>query len=110
MSVAIRIPKNLHRAIPQTESVSGIVRKLLDHAEVHPESIPDALGTVGSIQPAREPAGRYAIYMTDEEGAKASLLAERHLLSLNQLVQILLEDLLHRAGRWPVDGDVDKPA
>lgn len=100
--IAIRIPPELHKAIPDTHSVSGMVRQMLASAVENPEAVVSAFATVGQISTTRSPDRRYAIYMTDEENAKASLVAERYLISLNQLVQILLEDLLCRAGRWPV--------
>ena len=108
MQYGVRIPPTLHSTIPTGQSVSGLIRQLLIDVIEHPETVAAALVNVYTITPSLEPAKRYAVYVPDEEYSKACIFAERYRLSLNQLIQILLEDLMFRAGRWPIG--IDKSA
>lgn len=101
MPAVIRIPSALHKAVPADVSFSSIVRELLTSAVNDPTVVINAMSSrlVFKKRP-EESTGRYAIYISDDEKKAAEELAELLLMSFNQLVQVLLEDLLFRAGRW----------
>jgi hypothetical protein len=103
MQYGIRIPPALHAAIPEGHSVSGLIRQLLSNAIEDPGAVLAAFSTLPQVDVDKTTPQRYALYLPDVEQAKASALAEKYRLSLNQLIQIMLEDLLFRAGRWPIE-------
>lgn len=102
MTTAVRIPPELYAALPAEYSTSSLIRELLAGAVADPLAVVSAFAARlhFDVPPTSEPK-RYAIYLPKEEYASASALASRFLLSFNQLVQVLLEDMLFRAGRWP---------
>lgn len=107
--IAIRIPQALHNAIPQDISVSSLVRQLLEQAVDNPGTVVAAMQTRLDFEPCTDPAQRYSVYLPEREKDEATPVAERFLLSLNQLIQILLEDTLHRAGVWPPASAAPEP-
>lgn len=101
MTINIRIPEALHQAIPKSPPVSSIIRNILADAVANPEALVEAIRNRQMYMSPQEDIKRYAIYLTDNERDEASRLAGRYLLSLNQLIQLLLEDVLFRAKVWP---------
>ena len=103
MAFHIRIAPSLHRSLPSGISVSAIVRNVINDAVDNPEALVSAFANrLNFVAPAEEDR-RYAIHISDAEREAGDILASRFNLSTNQMVQILLEDLMFRAGKWPVD-------
>lgn len=98
---AIRIPSALHSAIPQDLTVSSLVRQMLIEAVADPLVLASAFQSRAEFSAPQDDVKRYAIYLPDKEKEEATEVADRFLLSLNQMIQILLEDTLYRAGIWP---------
>lgn len=109
MATSIRIPTALHSAIPADLTVSGVIRSLLENAVEDPTALISAITNLPMIKADQGEVGRYAVYLPDAERMAADVLASSYRLSLSLLVQILLEDMLFRAGKWPVKPpEVDK--
>ena len=108
MTIALRIPETLHRALPAEVSISGMVRDLLTAAISNNEILAVAFANRAGYRAAQLDIKRYAVYLPKEEQEAAIELADRYLLSLNQLIQILLEDVMYRAGKWPMTNVIDK--
>lgn len=110
MTAALNIAPELHETLSgSVESVSSAVRALLRHAGETPEALPAAFAARALFKAETSGVKRYAVYLNQEEKAIAKELSDRYLLSLSQIVQVLLEDMLFRAGVWPPAG-VDSPA
>lgn len=107
MTVAIYIPPELHEALEGVESISAAIRALLRHAANDPQALASAFAARALFHADTSPVKRYAVYMPHEEKENAKEVADRYLLSLSQMVQILLEDMLYRAGRWPSVNSID---
>lgn len=103
MAFHIRIAPSLHGSLPSEASVSAIVRSVINDAVANPEALISAFANRMSFNAPAEADKRYAIHISDAEREAGDLLAAQFNLSTNQMVQILLEDLMFRAGRWPVD-------
>lgn len=99
--MTVTIPRSLHKAIPRETSVSNIIRQVITDAVVYPDKLPAAFASRLGFKAEDGDTHRYSVYITEEESANGKELAARFLLSFNQMVQILLEDLLFQAGRWP---------
>lgn len=98
----LNISPELHYAIASVEGVSPTIRALIRHAADNPDALPAAFAARALFKADVSPVKRYAVYVTHEEREAAKDLSERYLLSFSQIVQVMLEDMLFRAGRWPV--------
>lgn len=102
-TMTISIPKSLHNAIPKNTSVSNMIRQVVADAANYPDRLPAAFASRWGFTSVQDEIHRYSVYVTEEEREEGTKLASHFLLSYNQMVQILLEDLLYRAGKWPVN-------
>jgi hypothetical protein len=102
MTYAIRIPSKLHNLIPHEVTVSSLIRQLLAGAVANPGVIVSAFTTRSQFVTSPDlEIQRYSIYLPKEERLAAEELARQYLMSLNQLIQTLLEDALYRSNLWP---------
>lgn len=102
-TMTIKIPRSLHNALPQNMAVTNRIRHIIADAIDHPHKLPSAFASRLKFEASPEELHRYSVYVTEEERIEGTKLASRFLLSYNQMVQILLEDLLFQAGKWPVN-------
>lgn len=98
---SLRIPIELRNAIPQELPLSTIIRNLLDHAQRDPMALPTAIFNRSNFDVPECEEGRYGIYLPQDEARAATRLGRKYLMSLNSTIQVLLEDTLFRAGKWP---------
>lgn len=108
MSITIRIPTSLHRAIPSLQqmdsreaSVSSTIRALLASAVANHATLIAAIANRRYFSTPQDEIARHMIYIPAKEQEEASYLAAKYLYSLNQLIQILLEGAMYDVGKWP---------
>lgn len=101
MAMNIRIAPALHRTFPSEVSVSHLVRSAINDAVANPEVLVEAFRNRLHFTTPPGEDQRYAIHISDAERQAGDTLAARFSLSTNQMIKILLEDLMFRAGRWP---------
>lgn len=101
MSIALRIPTSLHKAIPSETSVSSMIRSLLAGAVANHDILVAAIANRRYFDTPQDEIARHMIYIPANEQHEASRLAAKYLYSLNQLIQILLEGMMFDAGKWP---------
>lgn len=102
MTTTIRIPTSLHSALPREASVSGTIRSLLAGAVANHDVLIAAIANRRYFfSTPQDEIARHMIYIPANEQEEASHLAAKYLLSLNQLIQILLEGAMFDDGKWP---------
>lgn len=101
MTITVNIPEKLHRALPTDCSTSSLIRNLLESAVNNPSVLAEAFASRGEFVNPQLDIKRFTVYLPEDECSAADSLAARYLLSRNQLIQILLENVMFRAGHWP---------
>lgn len=110
MIVAMQLPERLHSTLPTDCSVSGLIRRILESAAENPGVLAEAFASRAEFDSPQESMKKYGVYLPEEEADRANKLAAKFLISRNQLIQLLLENVMFRAGLWPPVSDtvIDK--